>query len=394
MDFYIIGIGMGSPFLLTQESIRIIQSCEAVLSMERTASLVVKYNANIIVTSYSQLIETAVALKYKALGIAVSGDCGFYSAANNICCELNKYGTVHFVCGINSMQYFCSRLNKAYDDAYVVSLHGRKGSLLGAVSYNKKVFALTGGENNANSILNELNDNSLGKVQAYVGEKLSYDEKITIGSVSEICSLNFSEPAVILLENPTPASKKPLNDCELIRTRIPMTKEAVRWISVNKLNISRHSVCCDIGCGTGAVSIELAKKACDGIVYAIDKNSDAVELTKKNIEKTGCCNIKTMIGNAPEILDELPYLDTAFIGGSSGNIQKIIKKLKSKNNEIKIVINTVSIEGFNSGISAVKQTGIKNIEVTSVNISEGSRVGEYSIMRANNPIMIISGGGK
>lgn len=64
-----------------------------------------------------------------------------------------------------------------------------------------------------------------------------------------------------------------------------MTKSEVRSVSLTKLKLDENSVCYDIGAGTGSVSVEMALRASQGQVYAIEKKEDALNLLKANKEK-------------------------------------------------------------------------------------------------------------
>ena len=76
----------------------------------------------------------------------VSGDVGFFSLAKTISGKLPDCECVRY-CGISSLVYFSSKLQLSWDDAKIVSMHGRTQNLVAAVARNKKVFSLTGGEN-------------------------------------------------------------------------------------------------------------------------------------------------------------------------------------------------------------------------------------------------------
>ena len=81
-----------------------------------------------------------------------------------------------------------------------------------------------------------------------------------------------------------------------------MTKEEVRSISISKLGLKRDSVVWDIGAGTGSISVECAKMAIDGSIYAIEKKPEACKLIEENKYRLAVSNLHIIAGEAPEVL--------------------------------------------------------------------------------------------
>lgn len=389
--FQIIGAGVGTAELLTEQARIAIARADAVLTTARLAAL----RTDAEVCSIGMLAKRALALPNAKIALLVSGDVGFFSAAKSLRQALLPYGEVQLLCGISSMQYFCAKCGVSYEDACIRSLHGRQGSLLGAVSYHTKVFALTGGEHTADAICRTLTQAGLGHLTVHLGENLGDEkERIETGTAAELAQKNCSDLAVLLIENPNAVSAaQPVQDSMLTRGDVPMTKEEVRWISVNKLQIQPNHMVWDIGAGTGSVTIELARKACDGMVYAIERKEDAVALLQENRKKLGAFNVKVVAGKAPEVLSELPVPDAVFIGGSGGQMHTILKILKEKNPQIRVVVNVIALETLSETIEAMHALHFSNIETIQIAAARGKSVGKYTMMTANNPVFILSGGG-
>ena len=72
---------------------------------------------------------------------------------------------------------------------------------------------------------------------------------------------------------------------EFIRGKVPITKEEVRAISLNKLNLKDAKTFIDVGAGTGSISIEAALTYDDLKVVAIERNDVAIDLINQNVEK-------------------------------------------------------------------------------------------------------------
>ena len=300
---------------------------------------------------------------------------------------------LEYINGISSMAYFFAKIGNSYDDAKIASAHGRSTSMVALASYNKKVFALTGGEQKVHSICRELAEAGLGYVTVTVGENLgSEDERLVSGSAAEIAEIEFENLAVMLIENPHAAdSSQMLRDSDFERAKVPMTKEEIRWISVAKLGIRPSDMVYDIGAGTGSVTIEMARKACESRVYAIERNPEAIELIRKNMAATGSYNIELSEGRAPEGMESWPEPDRVFIGGSSGNLRQILELIISKSTRgFRLVMNTVTLETLTEAFAVLGELGFENAEYLSISAAKSQKVGSYNMMIGANPVYIIT----
>ena len=110
-----------------------------------------------------------------------SGDVGFYSGALKLHEELSSVDAfdVEMLPGVSSVQYFCAKVPTTWQDAYLISVHGRACNVCGAVRSHAKTFVLTGGAVKAQDVCHELDAAGLGAVEVWIGERLSYaDERI------------------------------------------------------------------------------------------------------------------------------------------------------------------------------------------------------------------------
>ena len=183
--FYIIGAGMGAPDSLTGEAVHALAASDEVFATQRLTAVCDRA----VVCPFDRLAAEAIASDAPTVSVLVSGDVGFFSAAGRLRGQLAPYGDVRLVCGLSSMQYFCAKLGVSYDDACVRSLHGRAGSILGAVSYHKKTFVLTGGENTAPKVCKTLADAGLGGLTVHLGENLGAAvERILTGTAETLAA--------------------------------------------------------------------------------------------------------------------------------------------------------------------------------------------------------------
>jgi precorrin-6Y C5,15-methyltransferase (decarboxylating) len=172
-----------------------------------------------------------------------------------------------------------------------------------------------------------------------------------------------------------------------------MTKSEVRAVTLSRLSLKPTDICCDIGAGTGSVTVEMALAAYKGHVYAIDKEEKSIELIKQNCRAFHIGNVSPICVNAPDALASLPKLNAAFIGGSGGNIQDIVSALLRNNPDVRIVANAVALESVTAAIEAFRKNGLTP-EVMQISCARAQAVGALHMMTAQNPVFIISGGGK
>ncbi len=389
-ELYIIGCGMGKEELLTGESKAALIQCEEVYAFDRMAKHLSALHPGITACTYSELIPMVSDTKSDIIGVLVSGDTGFFSAARSLCEKFKDNFTIHITSGISSLQYLCSKLRIGYEEISIISLHGRNRSILGSLAYHRKTFVLTGSDHNASEVLKELADMGLSHIRVTVGEFLSMEqERILTGTVGELVQYQFDNLSVLLFENDNPANKnRPLFDHEFIRDKVPMTKQEVRWASIQYLELQPSDIVFDIGAGTGSVSIEMSRKVYEGKVYSIEKEEDAFLLLNRNKEKFGAFNVITGHGNAMELLQELPVPDKAFIGGSGKELTKILDYLLEQNRDVKVVINAITLETLSSAIIYCEEQACK-IQVSCMNVSHSKPAGDYHLMMANNPVYII-----
>ena len=147
----------------------------------------------------------------------------------------------------------------------------------------------------------------------------------------------------------------------------------------------------DVGAGSGSVSIEAAKLACDGYVYAIECDPEGVEICSQNILSHKVDNVRVIAGKAPEPFADLDDPDAVFIGGSRGSMAAIIRtayeRLRPNGT---MVINAVTLDNVVETKKALTELGLK-FELCLVNISRGVPLaGKYTKYEALNPIHMFS----
>lgn len=333
--------------------------------------------------------------EYEKVVIALSGDVGFYSGARKLLTALGgRESNVEVICGISSVVYFMSEIGLSWDDAKITSAHGKHCNLISMIRHNQKVFSILGTGTAVAELAGKLVKYHMGEVLLYVGENLSYpDEKIFVKKAEELTNYEGQPLSVVCAfhENPEPAlSTHGIPDEEFIRGKAPMTKEEVRSVSLSKLRLTEDSICYDVGAGTGSVSVEMALRADQGQVFAIEKKEEAAALLEENKQKFAVDNLEIIKGEAPQALENLPAPTHAFIGGSSGNLKEIVALLLGKNPQVRIVINCITLETISEALDVLKEYDFQQREVVQLAASRSKEISRYHLMMGENPIYIIT----
>ena len=173
---------------------------------------------------------------------------------------------------------------------------------------------------------------------------------------------------------------------------VPITKEEVRVIQISKARLSAGQTVYDVGCGSGSISIEAANQVgSSGKVFSIDIDQNAVDLTKKNLDKFQISNVSVILGNATQKISELPVADAIFIGGTGGETAEIVKLCESKLKQGgRIVIGTILVETLYSVLNVIEKLKFSSVDIIQVTISKSKKTSTGTMFLARNPVTIIS----
>ena len=183
-----------------------------------------------------------------------------------------------------------------------------------------------------------------------------------------------------------------IDDSEFIRGKVPMTKQEVRILTLTKARIAPSDIVYDIGAGTGSISIEAARIAHEGKVFAIERNPDGISLIKENMKKFQVENIEVVSGEAPGALAGLPNCDAVIIGGSGRNLDDILdivhERLKVGG---RVILNCITIQTISSCLEYLRAHKDEfDYEAIQVQVNRLKAVGPYDMADAVNPIYIVT----
>lgn len=192
----IAGIGPGNPKYLTIEVLEEIKAAKYILAFGRVAETLSGIREDIVEVNKVDEILDFLKDREDVLLLA-SGDPNFFGVVDFL--KRKNVTIAKVLPGLSSFQYLMAKLEKPWQEAKFISLHGRNGDL-GNVRHNKLSVILIDKDNNPSYISNELHKlNIVGTM--YIGFDLSYEsEKIIKINVGEEVA-NISSLGVVVIEN-------------------------------------------------------------------------------------------------------------------------------------------------------------------------------------------------
>ena len=388
----LIGIGMGNPAMLTQEACDALSAAPLVAGAERVLAAVQHLVRGKTLASFDARTIAAAFADADGIPCAVfSGDTGFYSGATGLRALLESEGwTVRTLCGITTAQYFAARLGEPWQDWHLASAHGTDCDLGIALSYAPRTFFLTGGSITVRAVAQFLLDRDCDATLT-VGSRLSYlddnAEHIFSGTPAEILARDDYDErlACVLVTRTVPdLPRAALPDDFFVRSRaplIPMTKQFVRAAALALLAVRDGETVWDIGAGTGAVSIDIARSA-HCAVYAVEQLAAACALIRQNRAKAGAVN-------AAQVLSDLPAPHAVFVGGSDGDMGTILRAVYQKNPAARVVVTCVTLETLALLQETARELG-REYEVAQLSVGRTKAAGAYHLLAAQNPVWLVT----
>lgn len=402
----IIGAGPGNPDLLSRAALDAIDIADVVIGAHR-ALVGIDVPPGVVRCELVKTADIVAALtdaaSWQRAVVVMTGDVGLFSGARRLVEALSGDAQVdvRVIPGISSASYLAARLARPWQDWRFASAHGVACDIVAEAERAGELFLVTSGGEDPSRLSGELVQAGFGDARVTVAERLSYpDERITCATASEIAGQTFDDLNVMLIEfaggaasSRWPYASSGIPDELFIRGDVPMTKQEVRAVALAKLRLTATDTVWDVGAGTGSVSIEAALVARAGSVWAVERNAAGVRLIRENADAFGCGNVRAVPGVAPEALAKLPVPDAVFVGGSAGELPSIVEAALEKNSQVRLCVPCVTVETLTEACALLSGSRFKEFEACQVSAARAEAVGSHHLMKAQNPVFLVSARG-
>lgn len=344
------------------------------------------------------------------VAVLVSGDPLFYGLGRLLVAELPPEVLV-FHPHVSSIQLAFSRIKLPWQDAHVVSAHGRSlDELTQALQQgSKKIAVLTDSNNTPGAIAQLLCSLNLPTTyQCWVCENLGgLEEQTHCFEPADLLHKDFAPLNVMVLVQTAEAAPLDLHKLPLLG--IPdssflsfsdrpglMTKREVRLQILGELALQNGQVVWDIGAGTGSVSVEIARLCPNSQVYAIEKTAAGISLIEKNCHRFQVKNMMAIAGAAPAAItsaienNTLPPPNRIFIGGSGGHLPEILDLCATQLQPNGVVVLALAtVEHCAIALTWAKQH-VWDYRLLQVNLSRSAPIASLTRLSPLNPVTLVT----
>jgi precorrin-6B C5,15-methyltransferase / cobalt-precorrin-6B C5,C15-methyltransferase len=326
--------------------------------------------------------------------VLASGDPGFFGIVR----ALRRRGLACSVLpAVSSVALAFARAGLAWDDAAVVSAHGR--DLRPAVNVcraHPKVVVLTGPGAGPADIAAAL---AGWDRRLIVCEQLgSAAERITQCSPADAADHTWADPNVVLvLASPGTDSvimglrwQPPqshdhgwaLAEEEFDSRDAVITKAEVRALALARLAPAPGTLVWDVGAGSGSVAVECARFG--AAVIAVERHPQRCERIRANAGRHAV-DVRIACGEAPGALDGLPIPDAVFVGGGG----PLVVEAVAARRPVRIVVALAAVERAGPAHAALTAAGYAVGGV----LLQASRLaplpGDVHRLAATNPVFLL-----
>ncbi len=401
----IVGIGDDGIEGMTGQARRLVEAAEVLLGPETCRGLLPEDLAArlAVAASLDDLVDKVDEAKGRPTVVLASGDPLFYGMARFVCSKLGK-DRFDVIPHVSSMQLAFARVKESWEDAYLANLTGQSiERVIDRIRQSDTVGLFTSDHWTPSLVAKTLLEEGLGSFHAYVCENLgSPDERVTQGTLAEIARDSFGPLNVMILVRQSRVTDQPGEigqrlfgnpDESFLQSRPKrglLTPAEVRAMALAELGLRETSIVWDVGAGSGSVSLEAARIARCGRVYAIEMDPDDHRLIETNAERFAVNNLTAVLGRAPDAWRGLPAPDAVFVGGSGRDVASLVEQAWEKVKAGGRLVSAVnSIENL-AAVHALLRARSDDASYWLVTIARGIEQMDRIRFESLNPIFLIA----
>ncbi len=336
--------------------------------------------------------------------VLASGDPGFFGIVRALA---ERFGPAALDVrpSAPSVAVAFARLGLTWDDAVVVSAHGRDPrTAVNVCRAHAKTAVLTGPGAGPGELGAALADTGIERTLVVAAALGTAEESVERLSPADAAARDWSAvgvsvvlcldegrvlspvPRTVAGPRPSPAGWALPEDAFAYRDSM-VTKYEVRALALSRLGPRTGDLVWDIGAGSGSVAVECARFG--AAVVAVERAADGVDRVLANAAAHGV-DVQAVHGSAPAVLGQLPDPDAVFIGGGGADLPAIVAACAARVRRV-VVVTLAALDRVADVRAALAGAGL----VVEGVLLQSSRLaplpGEVSRLAATNPVFVLWG---
>lgn len=326
--------------------------------------------------------------------VLASGDPGFFGVAARLAQAVGA-DNLRVHPNVSAVQAAFARLGQSWQEARVVTLHGRdKNNLWAALASGSKVAVYTDPHNTPNLIAAMMLDRGLDQWRMWVLENMGGpEERVGDYSLEKVGDREYSPLNLVVLKRLREPERLHLGLAEagFEHEAGLITKSEVRAVALAKLELGPGQCLWDLGAGCGSVGLEATLLVPGGRVIAVERRARRAEQIKANRRRYQAAALEVVRGELPGVLAQLPDPDRVFIGGGGDALSAIIQASTARLPRDGVISAAlVRLDSLERARRAMVQAELR-VSVTQVAVSRGSDLSGSIMMKALNPVWLVTG---
>jgi precorrin-6Y C5,15-methyltransferase (decarboxylating)/cobalt-precorrin-6B (C15)-methyltransferase len=165
----------------------------------------------------------------------------------------------------------------------------------------------------------------------------------------------------------------------------------LRVMQLAHLRPRADSLVWDVGGGTGALALEIARLMPGGAVHTLERDPEAIELLERNRQRFDIHNLHIHAGEAPEGLALLPPNPDRVLLEVGRPLEDVLRSVwGALQPSGRLVISTVNLEGLVKATDTLAQLGAHDVQVVQATVHRMQRRGSQAKLAAAEPLFVIA----
>jgi precorrin-6Y C5,15-methyltransferase (decarboxylating)/cobalt-precorrin-6B (C15)-methyltransferase len=169
------------------------------------------------------------------------------------------------------------------------------------------------------------------------------------------------------------------------------TPMELRVMLLAHLRPRQDSLVWDVGGGTGALALEIARLLPRGSVHTLERDPEAIGLLELNRRRFGIANLHIHAGAAPADLHQLPANPDRVlleVGRPLGDVLRHVWSALVPQG--RLVISTTNLEGLVDATDTLGQLEASDVQVVQATVHRMQRRGSQAKLAAAEPLFLIA----